>query len=55
MAFFDLPLHELQTYQPTREEPGDFDQFWRESLAEARRHRVVWKSGNKHTCGVRIA
>ena len=35
MAFYDLPLHELQTYQPTREEPEDFDQFWRESLAEA--------------------
>ena len=38
MAFYDLPLHELQTYQPTREEPEDFDQFWRESLADARQH-----------------
>jgi cephalosporin-C deacetylase len=38
MAFYDLPLHELQTYQPVREEPRDFDQFWQESLAEARRH-----------------
>ena len=38
MAFYDLPLHELQTYQPAREEPGDFDRFWQESLAEARRH-----------------
>lgn len=38
MAFYDLPLHELQAYQPAREEPEDFDQFWRGSLAEARQH-----------------
>ena len=38
MAFYDLPLHELQTYQPTREEPEDFDRFWQESLADARQH-----------------
>jgi cephalosporin-C deacetylase len=36
MAFFDLPLHELQTYCPDREEPTDFDAFWTTTLDEAR-------------------
>jgi len=36
MAFFDLPLNELKTYLPTREEPTDFDSFWKSTLAEAR-------------------
>jgi cephalosporin-C deacetylase len=36
MAFFDLPLHELQQYKPKREEPADFDQFWQKTLSEAR-------------------
>ena len=33
---FDLPLDELQTYQPPRQEPDDFDAFWQRSLEEAR-------------------
>jgi cephalosporin-C deacetylase len=33
---FDLPLEQLQTYCPTREEPADFDQFWQQTLSEAR-------------------
>jgi cephalosporin-C deacetylase len=33
----DLTLDELRTYLPPREEPPDFDAFWRETLAEARR------------------
>ena len=36
MAFFDLPLDQLQTYLPPRTEPADFDFFWQETLAEAR-------------------
>ena len=36
MAFFDLPLPELKTYRPTREEPADFDSFWKSTLDEAR-------------------
>ena len=36
MAFFDLPLNELKTYLPTREEPADFDAFWKSTLDEAR-------------------
>lgn len=36
MAFFDLPLEQLQTYLPKRQEPADFDRFWQETLDEAR-------------------
>lgn len=36
MAFFDLPLEQLQTYAPPRTEPADFDDFWRTTLAETR-------------------
>ena len=35
MAIFDLPLNELQTYLPAREEPEDFDSFWKSTLDEA--------------------
>jgi cephalosporin-C deacetylase len=33
----DLPLNQLGTYAPAREEPDDFDSFWQDTLAEARR------------------
>jgi cephalosporin-C deacetylase len=33
---FDLPLEQLQTYCPARNEPADFDAFWAQTLAEAR-------------------
>jgi cephalosporin-C deacetylase len=33
----DLPLDELRTYLPRREESTDFDAFWQETLLEARR------------------
>ena len=35
MAFFDLSLDELKTYHPAREEPKDFDAFWKSTLDEA--------------------
>jgi cephalosporin-C deacetylase len=35
MPLFDLPLDQLQTYLPKRSEPGDFDTFWQDTLAEA--------------------
>jgi len=35
---FDMPLEQLQAYLPPREEPADFDAFWAESLAGARRY-----------------
>lgn len=33
---FDLPLEQLKTYQPAREEPADFDDFWAQTLYETR-------------------
>ncbi len=38
MAFFDLPLEQLQTYRPKRSEPADFDAFWTETLNATRQH-----------------
>jgi cephalosporin-C deacetylase len=38
MAQFDMPLAELQRYRPERDEPDDFDGFWRDTLAEAAGH-----------------
>jgi cephalosporin-C deacetylase len=32
---FDMPLEKLRTYQPPRQEPPDFDDFWRQTLQEA--------------------
>jgi cephalosporin-C deacetylase len=39
MAFFDLPREELEKYLPERNEPHDFDRFWRATLDEAHRHQ----------------
>ena len=36
MPIFDLPLSELEQYRPEIDEPDDFDDFWRSTLAEAR-------------------
>jgi cephalosporin-C deacetylase len=36
MSFFDMPLEELQTYKPQRQEPADFDAFWQQTLDEVR-------------------
>lgn len=38
MAFFDLPLDELQVYLPERDEPTDFDAFWSTTLRQAHQH-----------------
>jgi cephalosporin-C deacetylase len=40
MAFFDMPLDQLQAYQPKRDEPSDFDAFWQRTLSEARAHKL---------------
>jgi cephalosporin-C deacetylase len=37
MAFFDLSLKDLESYLPARTDPADFDAFWANTLAEARR------------------
>jgi cephalosporin-C deacetylase len=36
MAFYDMPLEQLQVYLPPRQEPADFDAFWQETLGQAR-------------------
>lgn len=36
MAFFDLPVTELERYLPDRTERPDFDAFWQSTLAAAR-------------------
>lgn len=41
MPWFDLPLEQLQTYSPAIETPADFDAFWAETLADARRHAMA--------------
>lgn len=33
---FDMPLEQLKTYLPPREEPEDLDAFWQQTLAQAR-------------------
>jgi cephalosporin-C deacetylase len=38
MSFQDLPLSELETYRPSRDEPEDFEAFWSRTLAEVREH-----------------
>ena len=38
MAYFDLPLEQLQTYLPDRHEPADFDAFWQDTLSQTRRY-----------------
>ena len=32
--FYDLPLDQLRSYKPDRNEPEDFDQFWAQTLKE---------------------
>lgn len=37
MSRFDLPLDELRDYRPAVRVPADFDDFWRTTIADARR------------------
>ncbi|MFV0425845.1 MAG: acetylxylan esterase [Beutenbergiaceae bacterium] len=41
MPLFDLPLPELEQYQPRVAEPEDFDSFWSSTLAQARTHDLA--------------
>jgi cephalosporin-C deacetylase len=41
MPLTDLTLPELERYAPEREEPGDFDEFWAATLAEARQQPMT--------------
>lgn len=38
MPFTDLPLDQLRPFEDPTTEPGDFDTFWADTLADARRH-----------------
>ena len=38
MPLFDFPLEQLRGYLPPRDEPADFDAFWKSTLAETRQH-----------------
>jgi cephalosporin-C deacetylase len=53
MAVFDLPLDELKTYRPEREEPADFDAFWAQTLAETRRKPLEARF-EPVDCGLRL-
>ncbi len=48
--YFDLPLNELQSYDPELDEPGDFDRFWSVTLEDARKHplRAVFTRVSNH-------
>jgi cephalosporin-C deacetylase len=41
MAQFDMPLTELERYTPDRDEPDDFDDFWRDTLGAAAAHELA--------------
>src|SRR5690348_13916783 len=41
MAQFDLPLAELRRYRPERDEPADFDDFWRGTLEASAKHDLA--------------
>ncbi|WP_424536919.1 acetylxylan esterase [Sphaerisporangium viridialbum] len=41
MTLFDLPLASLRDYRPERDEPADFDAFWKQTLDEAAGHAVA--------------
>ncbi|MDQ0735714.1 acetylxylan esterase [Arthrobacter agilis] len=41
MPQFDLPLSQLRTYLPDRDEPADYDAFWDKTLAEQRTHAAA--------------
>ena len=41
MAQFDLPVDELRTYRSAVVEPADFDDFWQDTLGQARSHDLA--------------
>jgi cephalosporin-C deacetylase len=42
-VYFDLPLEKLKVYKPDRQEPGDFDAFWSETISQAREFPLTAK------------
>lgn len=57
MAYFDLPLHELETYRPASTAQPDFEQFWLDTLAETAQRPVLVETTalDLPYCGVRFA
>lgn len=53
MAIFDLDLDELPGHRSRVADPADFDDFWRDTLADARRHDTApdWTA---HDSGLRL-
>ncbi len=41
MGLFDLPQDQLESYRPEIREPADFDDFWADTLAQARSHELT--------------
>jgi cephalosporin-C deacetylase len=50
---FDLSLDELRRYAPEREEPADFDRFWRDTLDEVGSYPLEAKFA-PHAAGLRL-
>lgn len=40
MPLLDMPLEQLKTYKPERNEPSDFDEFWHDTLTVTRNHPI---------------
>lgn len=41
MTLFDMPLERLREYRPERDEPADFDAFWKQTLDEVSAHDLA--------------
>jgi cephalosporin-C deacetylase len=52
MAYYDLPLEELERYKPARSEPPDLDAFWQATLAHARQFPLD-PQFERIDCGIR--
>jgi cephalosporin-C deacetylase len=53
MPLFDLPLDQLVGYAPDLPEPGDFDEFWKTTLAEEE-HRDLAATFTPADAGLRL-
>ncbi|MGW5349643.1 acetylxylan esterase [Streptomyces sp. NPDC004031] len=49
MALFDLPLDQLRERRSSSVEPADFDQFWADTLGQARQHDLAAVFEPAHT------
>lgn len=42
MLVYDLPLNELYSYKPIREEPSDFEEFWKSTINEQSKYDLEY-------------